>query len=762
MNKLSLKLLLLSLLVGSASSLAAADVPVVPPILRGRPVVALVGLPGGAVAPATIVHVPVPGPVRYVPGPVQYVPGPVQYVLVQPAKVVTDIVAAMQHAGQGRDYIRSILLSLSPEQQKEVLKTKHPIMGATALHCAAILGYHDIVAMLHNEFGANVNVQSNIDGHRPLHDAAFYGHIKVVKTLLNCGADKTLQDDNECLPVDIAYTYHDDNPEIINLLSLDDPVVPEDAPGALVPISVAALMASAAVAAPGPEFVAVPAPITPVDPVKLLRENTLAALEVLDATEKAPFQAHILALTENLDRPENRQKRKELSDLLQQPQIEAGILMRTTSPESGLTLLRCALLGGNKRIVEMVHGRGAVIDEATLTFAKEKCKKEMHDVLLEIQATVARRAAEAAVKEAAKTAAELARAAEQAARIEAEARLAAVRIAEPVAAPAPKMPVVAAGKKVDKMPARAGESVAITREDGTGAGYVGVNSGNVCKTSGVKKSKKPGTGSANNDGDDIEKLLADAAKRAGAEAAELATQAVPATAAPDQETRAAKVARLAKETKLKKLEELVEQMSAQAEKWRDFCYEVSCDKEKYTREKQTKKTDEIYTIIDKLDASCYALLKTIAAEDLRAKPRLYQKLLFIAAENFHSTLRRLKANNCFDFDDHYSGKTVAYVVFRGRNPDCCSCMGAALPPLLNVPHSGTGQTPLCEAVFDRNTAVIDFLLSNGADKTCKNRAGQTPAELARSLAATHEEGSAAWKVFTKIAAHLESYRSPDA
>ena len=63
--------------------------------------------------------------------------------------------------------------------------------GRTSLYIAARSGFYDTTRAL-LEAGAPVN-QRQLDGSTPLHGAAYYGQIPVVKLLLSCGADPTIK-----------------------------------------------------------------------------------------------------------------------------------------------------------------------------------------------------------------------------------------------------------------------------------------------------------------------------------------------------------------------------------------------------------------------------------------------------------------------------------------------------------------------------------------------------------------------------------------
>ena len=42
-----------------------------------------------------------------------------------------------------------------------------------------------------------------------------------------------------------------------------------------------------------------------------------------------------------------------------------------------------------------------------------------------------------------------------------------------------------------------------------------------------------------------------------------------------------------------------------------------------------------------------------------------------------------------------------------------------------------GDTPLHQAAFNNNLAIVEILVRNGADVNVKNELGETPADLAR-------------------------------
>jgi len=64
--------------------------------------------------------------------------------------------------------------------------------GRSALHKAAFWGHNDMVRYLVKECKLSPNVRDNY-GDTPLHDAAKFGHTKVVEILLEGGADKSIK-----------------------------------------------------------------------------------------------------------------------------------------------------------------------------------------------------------------------------------------------------------------------------------------------------------------------------------------------------------------------------------------------------------------------------------------------------------------------------------------------------------------------------------------------------------------------------------------
>lgn len=82
----------------------------------------------------------------------------------------------------------------------------HPLIdGFTSLHCAALFGRLNAVALLLSK-GANPNSRAN-DGSTPLHVAAWHGDFKVVESLLAAGTNPSLKTINGHTPFDIATMF---------------------------------------------------------------------------------------------------------------------------------------------------------------------------------------------------------------------------------------------------------------------------------------------------------------------------------------------------------------------------------------------------------------------------------------------------------------------------------------------------------------------------------------------------------------------------
>ena len=75
--------------------------------------------------------------------------------------------------------------------------------GNTALDNACAHGCLDVVKYLIECANANINSQDN-ELDTPLHNASFYGNLEVVRYLVSKGADKTIKDQDDKTPFDVA------------------------------------------------------------------------------------------------------------------------------------------------------------------------------------------------------------------------------------------------------------------------------------------------------------------------------------------------------------------------------------------------------------------------------------------------------------------------------------------------------------------------------------------------------------------------------
>ena len=80
------------------------------------------------------------------------------------------------------------------------------IGGSTALHKAVKEGKVDCVVYLLSMTKDTMRLQTKKHGRQPLHVAAAFGHVEVVKVLVKSGADLTVRDDDGRSPLDLAKT----------------------------------------------------------------------------------------------------------------------------------------------------------------------------------------------------------------------------------------------------------------------------------------------------------------------------------------------------------------------------------------------------------------------------------------------------------------------------------------------------------------------------------------------------------------------------
>lgn len=76
-------------------------------------------------------------------------------------------------------------------------------LGRSALHWAALSGRDAVVDKLLRN-GASIDLQDKLDALTPLHYAAYYGHIKVTRQLVNAGATLTITDARRLNPLQLA------------------------------------------------------------------------------------------------------------------------------------------------------------------------------------------------------------------------------------------------------------------------------------------------------------------------------------------------------------------------------------------------------------------------------------------------------------------------------------------------------------------------------------------------------------------------------
>ena len=94
-------------------------------------------------------------------------------------------------------------------------------LGITPLHCACIKGSKNAIDLL-LDLGANINAVDN-DGNNCLHYAVNSNKSTIVKKLLVRGADKTLKNNNDQLPLDIAKSNN--SKIIIDVLSAKNHII---------------------------------------------------------------------------------------------------------------------------------------------------------------------------------------------------------------------------------------------------------------------------------------------------------------------------------------------------------------------------------------------------------------------------------------------------------------------------------------------------------------------------------------------------------
>ena len=94
-----------------------------------------------------------------------------------------------------------------------VLKHPYDKSGRTPLHISCSNGFYPLVEYFINELGYDIN-EADKEGRTPLHIAVSQEYTDIVQFLISSGADKTLRDNNNHLPIDLTYNEH-----IRNILS---------------------------------------------------------------------------------------------------------------------------------------------------------------------------------------------------------------------------------------------------------------------------------------------------------------------------------------------------------------------------------------------------------------------------------------------------------------------------------------------------------------------------------------------------------------
>ncbi len=133
---------------------------------------------------------------------------PYELMIIPPNKKAEMIIEEIRKREQNLNLVNDlIVLGANVDWQD------YEIYNHTPLHMAAFYGRVKIVRML-IDAGADVNVQSE-DGWTPLHVAAYKEELKIARMLIDAGANKDLQNDDDKLPYDLA-----DTQELKNTLKL--------------------------------------------------------------------------------------------------------------------------------------------------------------------------------------------------------------------------------------------------------------------------------------------------------------------------------------------------------------------------------------------------------------------------------------------------------------------------------------------------------------------------------------------------------------
>jgi len=108
--------------------------------------------------------------------------------------------------------------SLGPVKEMSAKADIHQVernSGRSALHKAAFWGHIDTVNYLSKELHLNVN-QQDYNGDTPAHDAARFGHLNVVKALVEAGANVAIRNHAGRTVADVAAQY--EKADVVNYI----------------------------------------------------------------------------------------------------------------------------------------------------------------------------------------------------------------------------------------------------------------------------------------------------------------------------------------------------------------------------------------------------------------------------------------------------------------------------------------------------------------------------------------------------------------
>lgn len=103
----------------------------------------------------------------------------------------------------------------TPEEAIELINTATDPSGNSALHLAAKYGNYEVMDLMLDIDGVDVNVVSKMNGNTPLHYAVSYAFedaeyaLFMTNELINCGADPNIKNKEGLKPVDIIGTANE-------------------------------------------------------------------------------------------------------------------------------------------------------------------------------------------------------------------------------------------------------------------------------------------------------------------------------------------------------------------------------------------------------------------------------------------------------------------------------------------------------------------------------------------------------------------------